>query len=797
MRFYTLFAAFVVFVFSIEAAAQTTEITYQGQLQVSSAPANGSFDFEFRLFTAGGTQVGTVLSRNGVSVTNGTFSVTLDFGNPFDGTQYELGISVRAAGGGAFTPLGPRQRLNSNPYSLRSISAQNATDAVNANVAISALNSTALDGIPGSSYLLKNGDGSELTNLNAFRVTTGILGVPRGGTGLSSPGTSGNFLRSNGTAWVSSGIQPTDVPGNLANYVQNTTIQQSSSNFNISGTGTASLFNATTQYNIGANRVLSIAGINNLFAGVGAGANNSTGGFNTYIGRNAGLEAEIGSSNTFVGANAGQLNSTGNGNTFIGRDAGASNATASSNTFVGTFAGSSNNVGDNNAFFGISAGAANNSGGFNSFFGAFTGDANNSGQNNSFFGAGAGGTNTNGSENSFFGRRAGEANQGASNNSFFGAEAGKANTTGASNSFFGRGAGLANIQGEGNTFLGRDAGLANTSGDDGVIIGKFSGLNNQTGSSNVFVGAFAGRTNVSGRNNTVIGDNADILANNFTNATAIGHRAAVGASNAVVLGAVNGQNGCAPATGCDTPNVGIGTNLPLSRLDVRGGDVSVGLTQTNDALGTNNLFVNNDGGDIRNTFRLDGSNNTFFIVARSGAGSAVGTSMAFRTQTASGGEINRLIINPDGTVQILNLGTAGVTALCRNAANEFATCVSSMRFKDNIRDFRPASDLIDRLRPVTFDWKTDGKADLGLVAEEVAAVEPLLATYTENGDVEGVKYDRVGVVLVNAVKEQRKQIEAQRVTIERQNQQIAEQQRSIEELKQAVCSLAKSLVICK
>lgn len=44
--------------------------------------------------------------------------------------------------------------------------------------------------------------------------------------------------------------------------------------------------------------------------------------------------------------------------------------------------------------------------------------------------------------------------------------------------------------------------------------------------------------------------------------------------------------------------------------------------------------------------------------------------------------------------------------------------------------------------------------DLGLVAEAVAEVEPLLTTPTDKGETEGIKYDRVGGVLVNAVNEQ-------------------------------------------
>ena len=70
--------------------------------------------------------------------------------------------------------------------------------------------------------------------------------------------------------------------------------------------------------------------------------------------------------------------------------------------------------------------------------------------------------------------------------------------------------------------------------------------------------------------------------------------------------------------------------------------------------------------------------------------------------------------------------------------------------------------LVNRLRPVTFDWKDSQAHDLGLVAEEVAEAEPLLVTRNEKGEVEGVKYDRLSAVFINAFKEQQAQIERQR-----------------------------------
>ena len=75
---------------------------------------------------------------------------------------------------------------------------------------------------------------------------------------------------------------------------------------------------------------------------------------------------------------------------------------------------------------------------------------------------------------------------------------------------------------------------------------------------------------------------------------------------------------------------------------------------------------------------------------------------------------------------------------------------------------------------MTFDWKESRAHDLGLVAEEVAEAEPLLVTRNDKGEIEGVKYDRINVVLINAVKEQQAQIERQQEEVKSQQNQIAE-----------------------
>ena len=94
--------------------------TYQGQLKVSGAPANGQFDFVFELYdaSAAGVQVGGTITRENVLVSNGLFTTKLDFGvGAFGGGARWLDIAVRpGASTGAVTPLAPRQELTPAPY---------------------------------------------------------------------------------------------------------------------------------------------------------------------------------------------------------------------------------------------------------------------------------------------------------------------------------------------------------------------------------------------------------------------------------------------------------------------------------------------------------------------------------------------------------------------------------------------------------------------------------------------------------------------------------------------------------
>ncbi len=199
-------------------------------------------------------------------------------------------------------------------------------------------------------------------------------------------------------------------------------------------------------------------------------------------------------------------------------------------------------------------------------------------------------------------------------------------------------------------------------------------------------------------------------------------------------------------------------------------------------------------------FSLNGTNNTFVGARASGQDSlsfatAIGADAVVATSNTialgrPGGEDN---VRIPGKLALITLGSAGPQSICRNLAGELSTCSSSARYKTNLMDFRPGLEIVRRLNPVSFNWKDGGMADLGLVAEDVAAIEALLVTHNDKGEVEGVKYDRIGVVLVNAIKEQQAQIDSQKAEILMLKERLAE----MDEIKKVVCQSSPTATFCK
>jgi hypothetical protein len=170
----------IVFVLSVSlwASAQTTEFTYQGRLTSGGVPVDGGAALSFHLYDAltNGSEIG--VQSNNVTVTNGIFSVKLDFGAVFPGADRYLEIwvhTVNQQGQPVIYTLSPRQKINASPY------------------AISSTNASQLGGLAANQYVLT------------------------------------------GDARLSDARQPM---AGSPNYIQNGTAQQPSSNFNVSGNGT-------------------------------------------------------------------------------------------------------------------------------------------------------------------------------------------------------------------------------------------------------------------------------------------------------------------------------------------------------------------------------------------------------------------------------------------------------------------------------------------------------------------------------------------------------------------------------
>jgi len=173
-------------------AAQTTLFSYQGKLTDGGNPANGAYDFQFKLFdtaTVGtGAEHGPVLTAPNWQVTSGIFTIGLDFGSSvFTGENRFLEIGVRPAGSAnPYTLLSPRQLLTSSPY------------------AIQTLNATQLGGVDASNFIHANANGD--VGINA-PVPTAKLDV--GGIIQSKLGINNGQFRIGGTSVLSA------ISGNL------------------------------------------------------------------------------------------------------------------------------------------------------------------------------------------------------------------------------------------------------------------------------------------------------------------------------------------------------------------------------------------------------------------------------------------------------------------------------------------------------------------------------------------------------------------------------------------------------
>ncbi len=242
----------------------------------------------------------------------------------------------------------------------------------------------------------------------------------------------------------------------------------------------------------------------------------------------------------------------------------------------------------------------------------------------------------------------------------------------------------------------------------------------------------------------------------------------------------------------------------------------------NNATGDNNtangqraLFDNLNGS--RNTANGDGalSNNTTGNSNTAEGFQALGANTTGSYNIALGRDAGRDVTTADDVICIGTVG-ADVSHSCYvgnifdqpspsglavfvNRDGKLGTIMSSRRFKEDIQPMDKASEAILALQPVTFRYKKDfdptETAQFGLVAEEVAKVNPDLVVRDKEGKPYSVRYDQVNAMLLNEFLKQRKKVEDQQETIAQLKSDATKEAAASIELKSTVAQQQKALEI--
>jgi uncharacterized coiled-coil protein SlyX len=288
--------------------------------------------------------------------------------------------------------------------------------------------------------------------------------------------------------------------------------------------------------------------------------------------------------------------------------------------------------------------------------------------------------------------------------------------------------------GSSNTATGAGSLLSNISGGDNTADGAFALFSNTTAGGNTANGAFALFSNTTGSSNTASGFSA--LQSNTTG----------------FFNTAAGDGALADNTeGAGNTAVGEGA---LSNNTTGGGNIAIGVAAGNNlTAGDNNIYIGNVG--------------------------AVGDSSTTRIGVAK--VTQKTFI--DG-IRGVTTGFNDAVNVVIDSAGQLGTISSSRRFKTDIKPMDNASGSILALKPVTFRYKSqnDAKPQFGLIAEEVAEVNPDLVVRDENGEIYTVRYDAVNAMLLNEFLKEHKRVEDQQATIAELKSTVAQQQKGMETL---------------
>jgi Chaperone of endosialidase len=324
-----------------------------------------------------------------------------------------------------------------------------------------------------------------------------------------------------------------------------------------------------------------------------------------------------------------------------------------------------------------------------------------------------------------------------------------------------------NTTGNRNTATGYAALLSNTTASDNTANGAYALNRNTVGANNTATAVGALQNNTTGDRNTANGYNAL-----FSNTTGL-FNTATGA-NALDNNTIGGNN---TATGFNA----ISANT-TGNFNAAFGSASLGQSTTgsgNTAVGYAALY-----------YFISGRQNTALGYF---AGSNVTTANDVICIGSTGANVNSSTWI--GNIYGVSPQSGPTAPVIVSAGGQLGTVASSERFKKDVAPMDKTSEAILSLRPVTFHYKTDteGAPQFGLIAEEVAKVNPELVLPDKEGKPYTVRYDAVNAMLLNEfLKEHRKNAEqgatitALRANDAKQEATIAQQQKQIEAISMAL-----------
>lgn len=363
----------------------------------------------------------------------------------------------------------------------------------------------------------------------------------------------------------------------------------------------------------------------------------------------------------------------------------------------------------------------------------------------------------------------------------------------------------------GNTAEGQNALLHLTTGAGNTAVGWFSLNTVTTGSFNTGIGAGALVLN-RGDENTALGT-AALFLNTANGNTAVGSKALLNNTTGGTLESVNGVDlGPNLAIGMEalesntvsSANTAVGYQALHSFITGIAGFPQLGLNTAvgfqalantnganggsrNSGFGYQALFNNTDG--FENVAIGDQAlfgNETGFRNTAIGGGAGSNVTTASNVICIGWGQGGDNIDNSCFIGNIAGVPVANGAPVMVSPTGQLGTVSSSRRFKKKITPMDSASEGILSLRPVTFRYKTD-KTDtpqFGLIAEEVAEINPDLIMRDENGAIYSVRYDAVNAMLLNEFLKEHKKIE-------RQGREIYEQRATITKLQTTVAERQK------